>query len=140
LSKYAPRIITLQVKPDRIGDIIGPKGKTIRSIQDQPAVVHVDLRPGLILDAPNRLSFGPDDLSDPIRLDLERDDAGRILGQGAAGLGQGLRHHIQNVQPRLPRLVQRLPQDVEAQALDLDVHLDRGHPVARAGDLEIHVP
>ncbi len=35
LSKYAPRIITLQVNPERIGDIIGPKGKTIRSIQDQ---------------------------------------------------------------------------------------------------------
>jgi polyribonucleotide nucleotidyltransferase len=43
LSKYAPRIITLQVKPDRIGDIIGPKGKTIRSIQDQTgAEINVD--------------------------------------------------------------------------------------------------
>ncbi|MGH7658987.1 MAG: polyribonucleotide nucleotidyltransferase, partial [Gemmatimonadales bacterium] len=35
LSPYAPRIITIQIKPDRIGDIIGPKGKTIRGIQDQ---------------------------------------------------------------------------------------------------------
>jgi polyribonucleotide nucleotidyltransferase len=35
LSKYAPRIITMTVKPDKIGDIIGPKGKTIRGIQDQ---------------------------------------------------------------------------------------------------------
>jgi len=35
LSKYAPRIITMMVKPDKIGDIIGPKGKTIRGIQDQ---------------------------------------------------------------------------------------------------------
>ncbi len=34
LSPYAPRIITLMVKPDKIGDIIGPKGKTIRGIQD----------------------------------------------------------------------------------------------------------
>lgn len=34
LSKYAPRIITLQIKPDKIGDVIGPKGKTIRGIQD----------------------------------------------------------------------------------------------------------
>jgi len=34
LSKYAPRIITLMIKPDKIGDVIGPKGKTIRSIQD----------------------------------------------------------------------------------------------------------
>jgi polyribonucleotide nucleotidyltransferase len=35
LSKYAPRIITIMIKPDKIGDVIGPKGKTIRSIQDQ---------------------------------------------------------------------------------------------------------
>jgi polyribonucleotide nucleotidyltransferase len=35
LSPYAPRIITIMIKPDKIGDVIGPKGKTIRSIQDQ---------------------------------------------------------------------------------------------------------
>jgi polyribonucleotide nucleotidyltransferase len=35
LSPYAPRIITLMVKPDKIGDIIGPKGKVIRGIQEQ---------------------------------------------------------------------------------------------------------
>jgi len=34
LSKYAPRIFTMQIKPDKIGDLIGPKGKTIRGIQD----------------------------------------------------------------------------------------------------------
>ncbi len=35
LSKYAPRIITIQIRPDKIGDLIGPKGKTIRGIQEQ---------------------------------------------------------------------------------------------------------
>ncbi|HJS48537.1 MAG TPA: polyribonucleotide nucleotidyltransferase [Gemmatimonadales bacterium] len=34
LSRYAPRIITMQIKPDKIGDVIGPKGKIIRGIQD----------------------------------------------------------------------------------------------------------
>jgi polyribonucleotide nucleotidyltransferase len=34
LSPHAPRIITIKIKPDKIGDIIGPKGKTIRGIQD----------------------------------------------------------------------------------------------------------
>jgi polyribonucleotide nucleotidyltransferase len=34
LSKYAPRIITIMIKPDKIGDIIGPKGKTIRGLQE----------------------------------------------------------------------------------------------------------
>jgi polyribonucleotide nucleotidyltransferase len=34
LSPHAPRIFTIQIKPDKIGDLIGPKGKTIRGIQD----------------------------------------------------------------------------------------------------------
>ncbi|HEY7193976.1 MAG TPA: polyribonucleotide nucleotidyltransferase [Gemmatimonadales bacterium] len=43
LSKYAPRIITVQIRPDKIGDLIGPKGKTIRGIQEQTgAEINVD--------------------------------------------------------------------------------------------------
>ncbi len=43
LSKYAPRIITIQIKPEKIGDIIGPKGKIIRGIQEQTgATINVD--------------------------------------------------------------------------------------------------
>ena len=43
LSKYAPRIITIQIPPDKIGDLIGPKGKTIRAIQEQTgAEINVD--------------------------------------------------------------------------------------------------
>lgn len=35
LSPFAPRIITLQINPDKIGELIGPKGKTIRAIQEE---------------------------------------------------------------------------------------------------------
>ncbi len=35
VSVYAPRIVTMQVKPDKVRDIIGPGGKTIRAIQEQ---------------------------------------------------------------------------------------------------------
>jgi len=35
LSPYAPRIVTLTINPEKIGDLIGPKGKTIRGIQDE---------------------------------------------------------------------------------------------------------
>ena len=38
LSKHAPRIYTLQVKPDKIRDIIGPGGKMIRAIIEQTGV------------------------------------------------------------------------------------------------------
>ncbi len=43
LSKYAPRIITIQIDPEKIGDIIGPKGKIIRGIQEETgAEINVD--------------------------------------------------------------------------------------------------
>jgi polyribonucleotide nucleotidyltransferase len=38
LSRYAPRITTLRVKPDQIREIIGPGGKTIRGITAQTGV------------------------------------------------------------------------------------------------------
>jgi polyribonucleotide nucleotidyltransferase len=43
MSPWAPRIITVQIKPDKIGDVIGPKGKTIRGIQEASgAKVNID--------------------------------------------------------------------------------------------------
>ena len=43
LSKYAPRIISIQINPERIGEIIGPKGKIIRGIQEETgADINVD--------------------------------------------------------------------------------------------------
>jgi len=38
LSKYAPRITTIKVKPDQIRLVIGPGGKTIKAIVDQTGV------------------------------------------------------------------------------------------------------
>jgi polyribonucleotide nucleotidyltransferase len=35
LSPFAPRIVTMNINPEKIGDLIGPKGKTIRGIQDE---------------------------------------------------------------------------------------------------------
>lgn len=35
LSQYAPRIYSIQIDPEKIGKVIGPGGKTIRSIQDE---------------------------------------------------------------------------------------------------------
>ncbi len=35
ISKYAPRIITIQINPDKIRDVIGPGGKMIRSITEE---------------------------------------------------------------------------------------------------------
>ena len=35
LSTWAPRIVTMSINPEKIGDLIGPKGKTIRGIQEE---------------------------------------------------------------------------------------------------------
>jgi polyribonucleotide nucleotidyltransferase len=43
LSDYAPRIVSIQINPEKIGEIIGPKGKTIRAIQDESgATIDID--------------------------------------------------------------------------------------------------
>jgi polyribonucleotide nucleotidyltransferase len=34
-SKHASRIATIKIKPDKIRDVIGPGGKTIRAIQEE---------------------------------------------------------------------------------------------------------
>ncbi|HEY4691697.1 MAG TPA: polyribonucleotide nucleotidyltransferase [Anaerolineae bacterium] len=38
LKPHAPRITTLKINPDKIGLLIGPGGKTVRSIQDETGV------------------------------------------------------------------------------------------------------
>lgn len=35
LSKYAPKMLTTAISPDKIGDVIGKQGKVIQSIQEQ---------------------------------------------------------------------------------------------------------
>ena len=43
LSEHAPRIVSIQINPEKIGEIIGPKGKTIRAIQDDTgATIDID--------------------------------------------------------------------------------------------------
>ncbi|WP_064093666.1 polyribonucleotide nucleotidyltransferase [Rossellomorea aquimaris] len=38
LSKYAPKILTMHIKPDKIRDVIGPSGKQINKIIDETGV------------------------------------------------------------------------------------------------------
>jgi len=39
MSKYAPRMITVMIDPEKIGKLIGPGGKMIRSIQERTGTV-----------------------------------------------------------------------------------------------------
>lgn len=48
LSSFAPRIFTIQINPEKIGDVVGPRGKTINEIIADTGVI-IDIQPtGLI--------------------------------------------------------------------------------------------
>ncbi len=38
MSKYAPKIIQIQIDPEKIGDVVGQRGKTINAIIDETGV------------------------------------------------------------------------------------------------------
>jgi hypothetical protein len=55
------------------------------------------------------------------------------------GLVDGLVHDVEDVHAALVGELQRFAHDLERQAGGLDVELDAGDALARAGDLEVHV-
>ncbi|WP_130807051.1 polyribonucleotide nucleotidyltransferase [Senegalia massiliensis] len=58
LSPYAPRILTMEVNPDKIRDIIGPGGKTINKIIDETGV-KIDIEDsGKVLIASENMEAG----------------------------------------------------------------------------------
>jgi polyribonucleotide nucleotidyltransferase len=57
LSKYAPRIVTIKVKPDQIRTVIGPGGKMIKAIVDQTGTsINVDDDGSVSIASPDEAS------------------------------------------------------------------------------------
>lgn len=56
LSPYAPRMYRINIDPDKIGAVIGPGGKIIRSIIDETKVTSIDIESDgtVIIASPNR--------------------------------------------------------------------------------------
>ena len=71
--------------------------------------------------------------------DLHHLDARRIGRKLFARPGQGLGHLRKDVDPPAVRLRQRAFEEVERERADLVVELHRGHPLRRAGHLEVHI-
>ena len=65
LSKYAPRISTIRINPEKIGAVIGPQGKVIKGIVEATGC-QIDIE---------------DDGSDPHLLDQRRSRAKRAIEQ-----------------------------------------------------------
>jgi polyribonucleotide nucleotidyltransferase len=43
LKEHAPRIVTMQIKPERIRDVIGPSGRTIKGIIEETGVTTIEI-------------------------------------------------------------------------------------------------
>src|SRR5215207_7429691 len=102
-------------------------------------VVDVDLGVVLILQAADGLAALADEQADLVRADLDADDARGVRRQALARTGDGHAHVVEDRQARLASLGERVAQDLEGHAGDLDVHLQGGDPVPGPGDLEVHV-
>ena len=110
------------------------------AIETVPSSCDVDLGAGLFLDGADHLAAGADDRADLLGIDLDRGDARRERAR-ARSRGAAIVSSI------LPRMKMRpswawssaCAHDLGRDALDLDVHLDRGDALRGAGDLEVHV-
>ncbi len=54
ISRYAPRLVTIKIDPEKIGKLIGPGGKTIRGMQDKWGVeIDVEDDGSVVIASPN---------------------------------------------------------------------------------------
>ena len=66
VGEYAPKIIQMQIDPQKIGDVVGQRGKTINAIIEQTGV----------------------------KIDITDDGAVSICGTDAAGMEAGKKAHL----------------------------------------------
>lgn len=77
LSPYAPRVITIQINPDKIRDVIGPGGKVIRSIvAETGAKIDIDDSGRVVVMSPDKEAC--DRAIDRIRKLTEEPEIGQI--------------------------------------------------------------
>src|SRR3954470_18677132 len=102
-------------------------------------VVDVDLGLVLLLERADRLAALADQQADLLRIDLDRADARGELGELLARGADRLMHLAEDERASLLGLLEGVAHDLERDARDLDVHLQRGDALLGAGDLEVHV-
>ena len=101
---------------------------------------HVDLHAGGLDDGLDLLSARADQVADLVLSEsCSLNKRGAYGGNLRAALAQRLFHGVQNLQTSRLGLGQRFAHHRDADAQNLDVHLQRGNARARAGHLEVHV-
>ena len=106
---------------------------------DRAVVLDVDVGLELLAEGADRFAAFADHGADLLLVDLDRLDPRRVLGELLARAVDRLGHLAEDELAALVGLLQRVGEDLEGDAGDLDVHLQGGDPVRGAGDLEVHV-
>src|SRR6185369_4821161 len=102
-------------------------------------ILDVDGGARLFGDLTDHCTTLADDIADLLRVDLDGDDRRRPLAHLRARRRDHLVHLAEDVQAAFMGLVQRHLHDFRRDAVDLDVHLQRGDARGGTGYLEIHV-
>ncbi len=77
MSQYAPRIITVQINPEKIGEVIGPKGKTIRALQEESGA-EINIEDSGVVTISSVSSEGGERAREMIEAIAEEPEVGRI--------------------------------------------------------------
>ena len=136
------------VRRGRVEDELDPaarlsdRGAVLRADRhdaDAVAVLHRDVGAGLLLDRVDDLALRPDHLADLVERDLEAHNLRRGLAHVVPRCGDRVVHDVEDLEPGVLGLEQRLREHVGGNAVDLRVELQRGDELGSAGDLEVHV-
>ena len=133
LSPYAPRVISFQIDKEKIGAVIGPGGKMIRSIIEETGV-QIDIEDdGTVLittadaDAAKKAKARIDELTfEPKVGDVFRSHVERIMNFGAfislPGGRDGLAHISQLSEQRIPKVEDavKIGQEVIVKVIEID--------------------
>ena len=136
MSQWAPRIDTIQINPDKIRDIIGPGGKTIRRIVDETgAQIDVEDDGRVFVSSANAMAREQAlamirDLTDDIEIGkIYRGKVARLVNFGAfveimpkkeglVRIGQLAEHHVDKVED-----VVKVGDEIMVKVIEID---DRG--------------
>src|SRR4051794_8064662 len=121
------------------GDAGVDQGAAGRVHLNGAVVLDVDVGLELLGQPADRLAALADDRPDLVGVDPDLLDAGSELRELLAWTRNGLLHLVEDEEPALTRLLERVAQDVEGDPGDLDVHLQGRDAVRISGDLEVHV-
>ena len=107
---------------------------------DGTVILDIDGSAGAGDDLIDRLASLTDHIADLHRINGDLDNLRRVLGDFRSRLRDARKHHfVQDILTGFLRAGDRFLNDRTGQAVNLDIHLDRGDAVMRAGDLEVHV-